>query len=479
MFEMIGAFLQGLFGLVGSQMQISAQEEARSEEFAFTESQSEKAYSRSTPSYQISELVRSGMTEQQARQTIAGSYSSASYNPAGLPSVSVPDYSALMQSFAPLAQSFSALSKDMVESENGGMIGQMLTSEIQDEITSHLNEISLEGSSSISGFLSWCNEQPEGSWCRSEDFQRSWNRSMRSITGRKAIQNYFKTNQSLEIGAKAVRRAHIDNTGQLLSNNLKRLDYQSESIKLELDKLNLVASEQTIPALTTLQLQQFANDLSEAVLKSELWLDSSYRRDYLAQILTDKRNQYLIAKIAEARLNPSLSFLQDKDNAYMMSIYELFNSVGMTNTDIGSAAAIAQASGIDLIGALRDLVPSVDSVAENVGEAVKNVVDAVSNTTEDAKLSLGVFFDGLKEDFTGEGRRLGSRFMSYYYDMLARHAEFTRKRKNLQSDVINALGHTRPFDTPLTHDAYDAEYRPVIDEYQLKSEHYKRKSRRN
>lgn len=216
------------------------------------------AYQRSTASNQISELIRAGYSEQQARMLVAGSLSPATYTPfaPAISEMQTPlSEAATMQ--APQSQAFQGtafqgvaphlqgaqLGVDLYSSSyaaaDGGILGSMLAENPTSIISEHLHEMSPMDYSSPADFQRYAFADDAPDWAKDLVTSKSWQNMYRSILGQKAYRSWLRSNSQFSDWKKEYEFKTIQNRISSINEQIAGINLEAAGVSLELDKLNL------------------------------------------------------------------------------------------------------------------------------------------------------------------------------------------------------------------------------------------------
>lgn len=399
MFTFLGLLFAGLLGATGAAVSAGMQYKANKDTNQMQADEAEKAYQRSRPSNQVADLVDAGLTDQQARQVVAGNGNVASYTPAPAQSpLSGIDIGSPLAALAPMMSQIGQVYQDSYASDTGGLLGSESIAGVSRIITEHLDELPLSASTSLSGFLRFARSADAPDWLKSDEFQKEFNKSVSHSYGIRALQNFFKNSTSLEIGSKEAAAKVLDITSKTLSNRLQEIQIDDAAVNYARNEMKWVYDRENIPAASAADLQLFKNQLEQAVLDSQFLCDPDYRKAYLQSMLVSQQNQALVAQVAKSLSTGQLDYLSDPDNAFFHAVLSTFRQSGITSTEIGSIVAAAEAAGVPLLKSLRDLVedatadaPAVlDTITDYAEGAAAAVKDAVTGSVAAAEHAAGI-----------------------------------------------------------------------------------------
>lgn len=361
---------------------VDATNKARKEE-------ADLAYQRSLPVNKVAELVDAGMTEQQARQTVAGQGSQSVYAPADMLATSPLDginAGAPIQALASFLPQLASFYGDSMSSESGGILGSEAIAPVSRIITEHLDELPLSASTSLSGFLRFARSSNAPDWIKSEDFTEIFDKAITNSYGIRALQNFFKNSTTLEIGSKEAEAKVIDVKSKTLTTRLQAIQIDDAAVNFSRNELKWIYDQENIPAASAVDLQLFKNQLEQALMDNHFLTDPEYKTAYLKAMLIDKQNQVLLADIVKKLNTQRSGYLDTESNAYFHAILSTFNQSGITGEFIGNVVAVAEAGGIPIIDTLRQVVAEFKAVvpADPVGVVKNTLQDTVEGVQETA-----------------------------------------------------------------------------------------------
>lgn len=348
---------------------------------ALTVSESEKAYQRSTASNQVAELVKTGISEQQARQIVAGSGSPAAYTPGSMqaaqtvaPVMQAPqlDASAMGNAAAQLGQGFAGIAGSIYDSfqdPEGGAIGLMSSFENVKSFSGLSSLVSPEGLSSWNTLYDMLvSFNPEDKrWVKSpSDAELAEMRDIVYKVQRKGVPSMRGFMSGIQ------KYSSMSGNEYILSNlrwTAKKTAAESaiasvQSNIAELTEDDVIQYTKDITALThpdaqyARQLSQYYNDnpgilnqyvvaefmqvVNQAIAQKDIWTDSKFRQDFVDTI---KQNQEYLALATAAlvtRHNTGKSIFGEPGQQNAMQ--KVMSGLGYVLGDMGIGNAIMNAA---------------------------------------------------------------------------------------------------------------------------------------
>ena len=352
--------------------------------------ESEKAYQRSTPSNQIAELIKTGLSEQQARQIVAGSGNPANYPAASIEAAQLqqpaPAVAPTMQPFRAQAPDFSGISNldsfvsGQLNDPNGGLFGYMSAEDAVDFISHHSQDLPKDAKPYLSwnGWNDFAQNSPQPLW---KEFlnSKAYMKMANSVFGRKYFMSYL--GQLIDRNGDALRLEHqqlinyqenLKNTAQEFTNRILSSDADYNEFALEYRKLN-------VQAVTNRDVQQAINDLKELKLTAEAMTDESFADFFKTRFLSDNMNRALCAiadnlynQVAIQALNPD-NMSPAQQNLYNLAIFmEKCHVIGVAQELVMTGASVLAAPAEAAVGgAVKTADKVLDATADVVKEFVK------------------------------------------------------------------------------------------------------------
>ena len=250
----------------------------------------ETAYQRSTAKNQISELVKAGYSEQQAKMLVAGSLSPASFTPfspvtaemqtpvASAATMQSPS-SQVFQATAPHLQG-AQLATDLFTSSysaaDGGALGAMLAQNPTSVISEHLHEMSPLQYSTPADFMRFASSEDAPKWAKDLVSSKSWKSMSNNMLGQRAYRSWLRSNSDFNSWSQDFENKTIQNRIAAVNERIAGINLESAGVSLDLDKLQLEMGNinlQYLPLEKGLSVQQAQNN----VALSGLSLDEQQR----------------------------------------------------------------------------------------------------------------------------------------------------------------------------------------------------------
>lgn len=413
--------------------QIAAQKEANEQQLAFNKAEAELAFERNSSKGQLAQLLDAGLSEQQARQIIAGG-SAGSYTAA--PSVNQMqgvdytakgnleaqqalnkgNYLAAQNSIIPsmvseninsgaislLSDIFDAdavkrayssgwsigsnILQSSLTASDGGIIGNMTTAPLQGTLLRHINEIPAEARGSYASFCSFASSAAAPAWCKTADFQQMMQLATESPMAQKSIQSFFNTSNQLLTGEKHYEALSMD-----------------VKLKQSQERLNVVSETYKNRSLELLKSQISNTDLNNDLLVQKIESEKLEQRSILATCISQELQNSLF--------NDTLPYITDSTIAQLSALTSemtLKNSWfdsgyncqayldALTATAEGTAAAAALAAMNDRNTKERiEKSPCLSWLVE-IHNALKGAGLQIANTASGAAGATGLMIKALK-----------------------------------------------------------------------------------
>lgn len=381
-FSMLGQFISGLFGLAGAGIQATSQAQANEAQITAAKQEAEKAYQRSTPQNQLQELLKLGLSYQQARQIIAGNGNPAVYNPAPIANqMQGVDLAAPFASAGNMLGSITDTIASSYTDPSGGIIGNFEIDGFSSKLYEHLDEIPPTALTSPREFIKWANSPLSPDWCKSEEFRNSLKHARGSLPAQRALKTLFDNLYQATTGEKQYTLLNLSVTRETLGNTLKQIEIDDNTVNFVRNKLQLESDQALIPMITQVSLQNYKNQLQEAILNGSLLTDPSYRQMWLQTMLRNQENQLITALILKAVQDGTSQYLNDPSAQQFIGILNAFKMVGFGGSNISDAVVSLTASGVNVI-------PSLQKIGEKINNLLTPAVGAVGELSDNILVPL-------------------------------------------------------------------------------------------
>lgn len=242
----------------------------------------ETAYQRSTAKNQISELVRAGYSEQQAKMLVAGSLSPATYQPFS-PAISEMQTpvaaAATMQASQALpfqavsprfqgAQFATDLFTNSYAAPDGGVLGAMMAENPTSVISQHLHEMRPLDYSTPSDFMRFAQSDDAPDWAKELVSSSSFKNMNGSILGQRAYRSWLRSNSDFNSWSQEYENKTIQNRISAINERISGINLESAGVSLEKDKLELQMGN------INLQFLPLEKDASLSILQDNVAISS-------------------------------------------------------------------------------------------------------------------------------------------------------------------------------------------------------------
>lgn len=403
-----------------SMQQIEAQKDANAQQQKYNKEEAELAFRRNSSKGQLQQLMDAGLSEQQARQIIAGG-SAGSYTAA--PSVNQNqgvDYTAPASALGnqKIADANAAatevqananaeinhaktqildwfndsptkllntgysisesLINDSLFSENGGYVGNLATGSLQGQVLRHINEIPEESRASFAGFCEFANSAAAPAWCKTADMQNAISSAYSSPMARRAANSFFNTSNQFLTGQALTRSLLSDSQMKSSAAKIASFKVDEESLAFDLAKIENDYKIAILPERYGAMLTSFQSDIAEMATKRDLWENDEYKRAWLASHLTNEEDAAVLATVMKAKHDGQFKYIKDNpDMKQLFAIYQMFDDVGMTDTLFGEVVASIEAYGkstlnygvSDILKGIKDWIVPGSSDSKKAKEA--------------------------------------------------------------------------------------------------------------
>ncbi len=344
--------------------------------------QAELAYQRSTASNQILELVRAGMSIEQARNIVAGEGANASYTAApvtgatmvpGAPAVSptlvaptIPDFGPAM---GQMARSVTGLFSHAYSSPDGGDLGLMRARDAIKYANNHISSVPVEALSSQYAFQQWLDNLPDdpsnkswidfrnsNTWSSLKDDTPSFRAFMYNLnsqygTAASIGQQLQKDNISIAKGgfdlAVAEANARIYQNKAYISDRTRDNDIalsDNSVIQSNIETNRMQYLEDKVTKAEEYRLQALINN---GEVMTKCFADPSYRDNLVDTIVNNAAGEYYMSIWTKTIAEGKSSFAEN--NPYFvqdMSMIEVFKSMGLQDTLAGNFIIESAAAGL-------------------------------------------------------------------------------------------------------------------------------------
>lgn len=381
----------------------------------FAQKQADLAYQRSTPANQIAELVKSGMSYQQAKQIVAGSGQAAQYT-AVTPNVATME-AAQMQPYAlnpghvepglldanafanasgALGGSVGAFADDLARPD-GGTFGQMVAAPAVQAICDNMSSIDENDLTSVKALSNWLNS--DRSKMLTDKQRKQVGYALKSFVGSRALLQQLKSytssfsdSQHFKSLVEQVKQAQIQTIITDLQRQLAEGQIDLQDLDVEFNNLRNQKQIELQPFEVQSTMQNLLNSFQQASAQTELWSTDKFRKAWLANQLADENVRSLVIMSHEMEANMKNMTLQAANDYQAkhkveFGIYHLFKEAGMTDSMFGQiiAGLTAGSEGkLDPIQWIENILGVVND------EFNSDTLGAVSswNYTKDAEIRL-------------------------------------------------------------------------------------------
>lgn len=359
--------------------------------------ESEKAYQRSTPSNQIKEYIKAGLSEQQAKTLIAGTGATSTYTPAALTSeMSGTGVGGILSGIQNIGGGISsglgALQNFATDahSDNGGMYGTMLTEDIQGTILEHADSIP-EDARSFYGFTRWSKSSAAPNWASDLVGSKEWTKAVRSVSGNRALNDFFSNMNTYSSDDARLLGLYKQNQINAINLSLRQVELDQAQLQYARSSIEWAYDAPNMNLFSQVKYEQARKSLLTASLDNDFLSNQEYRDKYIMKCMTDMDQQALYATCLRAIYEGKADWLHDPNNAAMIGIYSAFKDAGVTQTEAGTILASLEASGVNLSSPIRAFI-----------ETIKEKIDPQAILTFPGKVSEAVseYFDEKSEEAT-------------------------------------------------------------------------------
>lgn len=367
--------------------QLEEQLKANKQQQEFNKAESELAFQRGSSLGQLQQLMSAGLSEQQARQIIAGG-STGGYTPASsVNQMSGVDYTAPAHAQAAeiqadtnaqvATQQFSGeilnnstlgwidhiysnipnyidqavgiganVFQSSLTASDGGIIGNMQTASLQGQILRGINDIPAYARGSYAAFCQFASSSEAPAWMQTAQFQQALATATSSPMAMKSMKHLFDTSNQLLTGD--IYFENLLNESKMKSSAAKIASFKVDQEKVATD-LALLETEYKInilPERYSAILEMFKAEAAEMSTRSDLWNNDDYKKAWLASHLTQEEDAQIIAAVMKMKHTGEFKYLKDNPNMQQLfAVYQLFEDVGMTDTMFGEVIASLEAYG--------------------------------------------------------------------------------------------------------------------------------------
>lgn len=381
----------------------------------FSLKQAKLAYDLSTPANQIAELVKAGMSFQQAKQIVAGSGQAADYSPVSPQPVSLQapqyqpytqtaahvdpamlDIGAISQASSNLGGSIGAFADDLVR-QDGGTFGQMIAAPAVQAISENMAFIDENDLTSVKALSNWLNS--DRSKVLTDEQRQKVGACLKSFVGSRAmlqqLKSYtssFSDSQHYKSLVEQVKQAELQTQILDLQRQLADGQLDLQSLEIEFNELRNDKQIMLQPFEVQSTMQNLLTSFYQASANAELWSSDKFRMKWVANQLADEdvRSLVLVGNSIDAKMrNMTLTAANDYLTKHKVTfgIYELFKRAGVTDNNFGQLVATITA------GSKGDLDPVkwIENILGTTSDEVDpNKKGAVSkwNYNKDAEIKI-------------------------------------------------------------------------------------------
>lgn len=368
--------------------QLEAQQDANAQQQEYNKSEAELAFARNSSKGQLAQLMDAGLSEQQARQIIAGG-SAGSYTAA--PSVNQNqgvDYTALASAKAAQNQAaiepslaglqltndvlssgtlgaidylFSDAPVDLTKSaihigssvlqssltsSDGGIIGSLSSGKLQGYVTQHINDIPASARGSYAAFSAFASSAAAPAWCKTADFQSALQNASANPFGVKSMRNFFDTSNQLLTGDTYFKNLISESECKSSAAKIASFKVDTEKVATDLAIIENDYKLSILPDRYAAMLTSYQSDIASMAVNRDLWENDDYKKAWLASKLTNAEDAAIIAKVMKMKHNGEFKYLNENpDRAQLFGIYQMFDDAGMTDSLFGQVVASIEAYG--------------------------------------------------------------------------------------------------------------------------------------
>lgn len=344
--------------------------------------QAELAYQRSTASNQILELVRAGMSIEQARNIVAGEGANASYTAApvtgatmvpGAPAVAPTLTAATIPDLGPamgqVARSVTGLFTQAYSSPDGGDLGLMRARDAMKFANTNISAVPVEALSSQYAFQKWLDNLPDkpsnkswidfrnsNTWRSLKDDTPSFRAFMYNLNSQYGSaasigQQIQKDNIAIEKGGFDIALAEANSriyqnkayiSDRTRDNDVALSDNAVTQSNIETNRMQFLAEKVT--KAEEYRLQALINN---GEVMTKCFADPTYKDNLVKTIVNNAAGEYymsvwtkLIAEGKSSFADNNPDFIQD------MAMIEVFKSMGLQDTLAGSFIIESAAAGL-------------------------------------------------------------------------------------------------------------------------------------
>lgn len=346
--------------------------------------ENEKAYQRSTATNQIAELIKTGLSEQQARQIVAGNGNPATYQPASIqqaqmqmPTMQVatmqsPDFSAL----GAIGQDIPNLLDRSYTAPDGGFIGNAMAN---DSISFASNNIDLFAHMDLASYkdfeaaltrLAPGNEKVKN-FMDSQDWKRVQSNVLAQRAFTQGIRGLYDSGASKYLYESAKWQATSDE----IESQIKSLDKLIMESNLPTIQMDNEWKQKQIPYLYSHEILNYATAIQNLRIKFQ-YQNTEHFQKYALQEISE--NQRLAASLAYAtRMEQEVRGTGydslTNDQKIVLSLLHIYHDAGITSEKIQAT--------IMGIGAVKNVVNKFEDLTGTppVGEDAIDLLPSYIN----------------------------------------------------------------------------------------------------
>lgn len=315
---------------------------------ALQRQESEKAYQRSTASNQIAELIKTGLSEQQARQIVAGSGNPATYQPASIQqstmqiptmqasTMQTPDLSAL----GSIGQDIPNLLDRSYTAPDGGFIGNAMANDAISfasnniDLFEHMDLASFKDYESALTRLAPGNEKVKN-FLDSQDWKRVQSNVLAQRAFTQGIRGLYDSGATKYLYESAKWHATSDE----IESQIKSLDKLITESNLPTIQMDNEWKQKQIPYLYSHEILNYATAIQNLRIKFQYQNTEEFEKYALQEI---SENQRLAASLSYAtRMEQEVRGTGydnlTNDEKIVLSLLHIYHDAGITSEKIQAA----------------------------------------------------------------------------------------------------------------------------------------------
>lgn len=383
--------------------QIAATIQANKDQQDYNKQEAELAFERNSSLGQLKQLMAAGLSEQQARQIIAGG-SAGSYTAA--PSVNEMqgvDYGApaaaqsekiQADTFVPLAQA-EIVNSSMIgqvyklfhssklidaglniganvlgtsmSASDGGIIGNCSTASLQGQILRNINDLSTEAIGSWDGFCSFASSASAPAWMKTADFQNNLQKAFSSPMALKSMRSFFDRKNELLTGRLYWQNDLLENKMKAAANKIASFKVDQEQFRTDLQRIQLDYDIAILPDRYAAMMTTYQEEAAHMAQDRNLWENKEYQKAYIRQKLASTEDAAILCEVMKLKHQGMFDHMNNNPELHnMFAIYQMWSDVGMTDSLFGQVVASIDAVGESSLGfGVGDMLKSVHQWIDN------------------------------------------------------------------------------------------------------------------